>query len=1012
MEGMRIRLGFLWVVALTCRAAFADSAVVWRHEPTVSLAPDACVEFGRVTSPFATESVLCPDPQGALVIQGATPFPTLLAQTSAHGGLVRYSAGVPSTSIPMPFMAQPLAARQLADGSTAILSVDLELQPSSSGLFRAHLSLMDIQGALRWTIPIGGLRTQSDRAARAGFVAELSAGGDLVALVNNGWLQAVRVRRSDGRIEAYAETSGAGLGSEGLVNQPAGIYSSVPFTAWIGQDNVYVANDYALQTLNSTDMQTRAYMPWRDLFADSSIVARAFQPAATSDGLFVLVDRLSAIPPFHDCQLLRVSATVQVVWDTLISDCTADGFLEMAGPERLVFTGHKSGPVQIMAIADVQAGAIEREIPLTAIPKRLASTGSVAAYLSQGPEVGQVQVTGLRLADGAQLYRQGFDFPSDVDESFPARAQLPNLISDGTSVFAVQYGRSDRFRSLGFVAHVIDANTGAASDPIEPNNIDVSADVSILGRSGKGLILGTTLTPKLPWQGRIEGVDGATGERIWARNVAAQSPDSFPNFQVNDQRVLIAEGERLTAPERWRLRAQVVDALTGADVFLDTRELSPPPPTFSSTSFLGVTLTPENYLIYAASNSGGMHAIGLAPSGQPAWDVVHADVSVLTRTDRGRQLVVINPTPGEASLAAVNAVDGSLIQLGAWQGDASINVASDVGVDHRDLWMITVRRNPSGVYIFTVQRRTPGHGLVWSREIVSTTPNPAIVFANAEMEDGSLAFTLRNVLSSSSNTVARTLRLDGATGATVWDQSQSFAPRTSTGCRQFSMASNGDLLCAESYGEVALEFSAVANAQTYVRRMNPTTGELRGVHWLAIESDTLRGLFREDGPSTRSFRAEGELGFAFTGPAAGARPYTTAAVGRIREPIDSISGDLRVTGAPAANGARFRLHNESNALAADVQWTVDVSGQGAIESIDCSPEMMAGAQIRVYGARGAFDLEPGATTECVVHWLQSVPGEMRKASLYAWPAFDYLDRDPGNNVAVAVGAELFMDDFE
>ena len=106
------------------------------------------------------------------------------------------------------------------------------------------------------------------------------------------------------------------------------------------------------------------------------------------------------------------------------------------------------------------------------------------------------------------------------------------------------------------------------------------------------------------------------------------------------------------------------------------------------------------------------------------------------------------------------------------------------------------------------------------------------------------------------------------------------------------------------------------------------------------------------------------------------------------------------------------MHNESNALAADVQWTVDVSGQGAIESIDCSPEMMAGAQIRVYGARGAFDLEPGATTECVVHWLQSVPGEMRKASLYAWPAFDYLDRDPGNNVAVAVGAELFMDDFE
>jgi len=119
-----------------------------------------------------------------------------------------------------------------------------------------------------------------------------------------------------------------------------------------------------------------------------------------------------------------------------------------------------------------------------------------------------------------------------------------------------------------------------------------------------------------------------------------------------------------------------------------------------------------------------------------------------------------------------------------------------------------------------------------------------------------------------------------------------------------------------------------------------------------------------------------------------------------------------ITSAPAAGGTRFRLRNDSTSVATDVHWTIDASGHSAIESMDCSAIMLAGAQIRVYGARGKFDLEPGATAECIVRWLQSVPGDMRKASLYAWPAFDYLDRNPRNNVASTLGSEMFTDGFE
>ena len=996
-----VRLIF-WLLAVTSTSAFADDAIVWRIEPKVWSAPDACIGFGQVYT--ASEEELCPDAQGALVIEGAQPFPTLLAQSSARGGLVRFSAGANTVAIAMPFMSQPLAARQLADGSTAILSVELELFSSALGLFRAHLSLINGAGEMRWTVPIGGMRTQADRDARSGFVAELSPGGDLIALVNNGQLRAVRVRRSDGRIEAHVEAAGSGVGSAplGLVAKPAGIYSSVPFVAWVGQNDLHVAYAYGLHSLDASTLQPNGFVRWADALADQSLVARAFAPADNLDQLFLLTFAPSTTLAQYNCNLWRVSVTGQVLWNTLVPNCQADGLLEKVGSERLAFTGQRGDFAHFLAVADTQTGVIQNVIPLDDSPQRLATTATTAAYISADPKNDRFQVTGVRLVDGARAYRHSFDFQVDDESTFPPASLTPNLISNGTDTIAVHYGRSKNFRSLGFVARAIAAQTGALHAPIEPVEIEVATDVSMLGRSGNGLILSTALLG----QRRIERVDSATGARIWGRDIPAGSP-SGTITQVNDQRILVVESERLLEPERWRIKALVIDALTGADIFSDVRELSGPPGTFAASIF-AVTLTADNQVLYSASRSlFGMHVVGLAANGQLAWDVVHADGYLLTRTEKGRQLVV-HGVFGEQRLAALDPLDGSFIDLGPWSSGETIYPPRDVGAE--DLWLVSVRRI-QGATIFTVQRRKP-EGVVWSREFVFTSPNSAVLLGSADLGDGTLALSLRNLRSGAPSTIARTLRLNGLTGATIWDRTDLHPAATSTGCREFALDANGDILCAESYGKSALEMSGVANAQTYLRRMSASTGDLLGVHWLAVESEMLRGLFRQTGPSTRIFRVLGPSGFAFNGPAVGARPYTTGTVGRIRQPVIGATGDLLVTSGPAARGTRFRLRNDSDLRAINVHWTLDVSQNSAFDSIDCSPGMLTGAQFRSFGAQGTLDLEPGEITECTVRWGPSVSAEMREASLYAWPDFDYLDRDPRNNVATALGWELFTDGFE
>jgi outer membrane protein assembly factor BamB len=992
-------------------AAVAASPVAWSRVPTMLQFPDACIGFGRSYPPIYIPSDICPDPQGSLLVRSATPVPGLLLQTSARGRLMRVGGTSPADSsvVDEAFMSQAMSARELRDGTTLVMSAEVTSGYPLHAYIRPSLSLFDQNGEAQWTVPISGMLEMSSRDGRAGFVAELSPGGDLIAIVQTDLLTAVRVRRSDGRVEARTVLPAPVLATRSLPTKTAtksdSAYSSVPFQAWFGPGGLHIVTTYRWLRLDPVTLTVRSIEIWPDLLQETQLQPTAIAAIEGSDDVL-----LWAYGPYvngdeRNCTLLRTAFSGEPIWSTVIDECQPEPLLELSGAQRWVSAAIRYAPFgRELLVGDLGTGAVEREIAVTDQPRRLASTASTVAYLAYG-EAG-LALHGVDLNTGTQTYRHALDFPADSQLPNPTPSLIPALAAHGGDSFVVHSGRSHDFKSLGFIAHVIDAESGATRQQLEPGPAPNTTQLTIVAHSSDGLTLDIHPSSGADWPRRIERVRTVTGEPLWSKELSAIWDRSSAMVVANDQYVLIVELRRLAAPERRQVHAVLLEAQTGTTVYSVQRELTP----LSPNSNFQVSLTPEGNVLMLAQSSPGLRAIALDLTGGEAWQADFADIWLVARTDQDRWLLrYVNA--GTEKLGILSGTDGSLQDLGAFDANQSVHAAIEIGGDGKELWLLSSRVQ-AGQQVFSVQRRRINEGTLWTHETIFPTNATVLLLASATMPDQDLVYQLRSIQTLSTSVIGRTLRLDGVTGVALWDQIDNIARGVSTGCRAIVPAANGDVLCVESYGQATTAMSGVDPALTYVRRLDAATGELKGVHWLSIESDALRGLLRGDGPSTRIFLATGNSGFAYSGPAPGERAFTIGAAGWFDSPTLEALGDVSVTSTPDPGGFGFSIRNNSAARAEGVRWAIDSHENAALDTLVCTDGMLSGALVRPYGAQGVLDLGPGESAQCMARWLSSVPPAQRKTMVFAWPAYGYLDADPMNNVSQSLGEALFADGYE
>lgn len=991
--------------------AGASAPVVWLHTPTILQAPDACIGFGRLDSPFYTPSEICPDPQGSLLIQSQAAQPGVLLQSSSRGRLMRVggASAADTATIDGAFMSQALSARELSDGDTLVMSADLNASLTRNGRFRPALSLLDPTGVPRWSVPLSALQSMSSRDGRAGFVAELSPGGDLIAVLQTEVLTAARVRRSDGRVEARAVLAAPVLvtrSASPLAPPSSGAaYSSVPFHAWLGAAGLHVLTTYRWLTLDPVTLAVRSNLVWQERLQDLLLYPAAVAAIEDGDDAALLTYGPFASPEIQNCTLLRLRYPGEVLWTTTSEDCAPERMLEPVGSSGLVFPVLRRNPLQYMLLlADIENGAIERQLAVTDRPRRLASTPTTAAYLAQG-EAG-LALHGVDLATGAHLFQTEFEFPADSQLPYPVESLVPNLATHGGSSFVVHAGRSRDFESLGFIAEVVDAQSGSLRQRLDPVPMAITTAVSIVADSGDSLILSSRATDGAEWPRRIESVAVVTGERRWSMDANAIWDRSSAQVLANDQQVLVVEQRRLVEPDRWQLHMKLLDAESGALVYAVSRVFDAP----SWNSSIGVSLIADGSVVVLVRTSAGVQALGLDGSGNMAWQADLPDILPIARTDRGRWLLSY-VSAGVQQLGLLSGADGSITSLGAFDPNQSVHAAIETGTGSSEILLFS-SRSAGGQHVFSAQRRRADQGLSWNHESAFPGNPVVLLLASALLPDQDLVYELRSNRTLSAPAIRRTLRLDGASGALRWEQVEQLDTEVSAGCRAFLTAANGDLLCVEAYGRTASSMSGVDPALTYVRRLDALTGAQIGVHWISIESDALRGLLRGDGPSTRIFRALANEGFAFNGPAPGERAFTTGSVGWIDRPARQATGDVSVSTTPGREGFGFSIRNDSTAAADGIRWALDASDNAGIDSLNCAGNALAGATLKPYAAQGTLDLAAGEAVQCELRWLTSVPAAQRKATVYAWPGYDYLDTDAGNNVSVSLGEVLFADGYE
>lgn len=993
---MMFRLYVLVAWVLAASQACASDAIAWRAAPQVNHTPDPCLSWADI------DDSRCPEPQSSVLIEGGQPFPSLLLQTSAAGGLAWMApdGSIRSTLSAQRHMAQAMAARQLDDGSTLLMTVDLIAQ-GNPGRSRPHVSLVGADGQLRWTVPLGGFLAMQDRDSLAGAVFESAPAGDLYAVVSGDKMRIVRLRRSDGQVQASRTwQAGSTPQARALPDQTAGVYTSQPFAAWLGPSGLHVVTLQGWLRMDA-DLGAPVYTPWIERLSSGTVV-RAFQPQPGSDEVYLVSNAPGVGAAASACRLTRLPPSGQSIWQTSIDGCSAERVLERSGAGRLVFAGTREGAGPTLFVADETNGALSLQLPLPNRAVRLAATATRVAYLAPPADLGLARVRGIDIDTGAPVFEHDFPMALRYAGQTLPDAMVPQLGSNGSDAFVLHQGLFRPELPALFAAHVINANTGALGADIAPATIAVPTEASVLAHTSAGVLQVTRDLGVTPPTRKLVLHATASGAVLWERTIDSDWARAFvPNVNANALYTLLFSDEQIGgSPGQRRVRLQLIDNSTGADAYIDERVLQDAVPRQASLIHL---LTADGHVVYLIGN----RMLTFAPDGQLVRDQTRADLLVAGGSDGGR---IIANNAGEMLL--FDPVDGSSRTLGPLGAQYPF-LMLDTGAGSEDLWTLT-RSRVGENYRHVVTRRRPGLGVVWTQSIDVPTTGIVYVFATAKPAGGDLVLELRTDISETLSHQRRLVRLRGSDGAIRWERTEPLAAGLSTGCRKLMPVSGGDLLCIDTQTRTATSTTLLGEDPmlAFVRRFDGDSGDPLGVHWISIESEAMRAALVGDGLATRSYTVADAQGFAYVGPVPGARALTFTEIGAIRVPTTTATGDIALVVQTSRDGFRMEIRNSSAMTADAVRWGIDASDSGALDSFDCSTGMLAGADLRPHAARGSVSIAAGGSAYCDVRWRASAPITLRNALVFAQPDYDFLDSDAGNNLVRSVGDRVYASGFE
>lgn len=998
-----MRLLILCAFLLLGTTVHADSpARLWRATGMLQQAPTACVPF---RDGVGLEASQCPESSGLVRVQAPAGEASFLVQISRHGGLGWFGLDGQALTHALEQvrqLKQPLHALKLANGEFAVLAVDRDTA-NPSGNYKSFLLLMTTDLQIKWVSPIGSVVQFGKRDELSGQVLE-SNNGDLIVVLRDQRPFLAQLRRDDGSLRRKRSwpatlTTLPTRGAEKTL--PPSTSRTAPFRAWIYQGTLNLVTGYGWQRLSLPALDEVELQLWRDVLQTEQVPA-AVQPSSAGDSVFVLFQELDAGNLATLCGLARIEHFAVVGWRSQVPNCnTLLQQLAVASDATLVFTAWESSSARRVAVIDATTGTLSQSFNLADFPYRLGATATHLGWLVYDPGSQKLRLRTAELSSGIGATSLPLSYPMDTSSGSPSPTgtSIPLIDSVANDSFLVYAGRHapGLFGLPYLVTHVsasaaaIQSEVAAPTAPVPMANAIVAADATntIRARSSSD--------SPAPWL--IEAVATASGEMQWQRQFATVADQVV----VGQDQIVFAHHLRPPGTEAWRIALTAMDRATGNEIYAVEQTLAANGPDYHFPLLALGAGSATLSLVYWVGNGTQVRTID--GTGQVIGEHFVPQIQFGDIVNGYGLGVITQPLQSYALDLAENSPK-TLPNL-AIQGRRYLAIADGT----RDILHLGLRGSaPRLLQVNRLHIGADAGSLVWQRELSFGTASQITIRSQQLLASGHLLVQLwaRDASTSYSEIVLVKLRLSD--GSVEW-QSARRMPAWSfdAGCRAIVDTPSPDILCIERSSTLISSFGRWLGA---VRRVDAASGVERGVHWISIGSDALRGVLNEDGLTSLSFQAIPGAGFAYSDSMPGASPMQASETGVYRLPAVVGSGNVRIAGGFAPSGFTLRVINDGATPASQVRWRVDLTQLGHLDTAVCEGAASNVMQVKPYGASGIADIAAGGELTCNLAWENLGTPDTLTADAYAWPAYDYLDTHADDNFITRNFAQVFQNGFE
>lgn len=593
------------------------------------------------------------------------------------------------------------------------------------------------------------------------------------------------------------------------------------------------------------------------------------------------------------------------------------------------------------------------------------------------------------------------DYPMDTSSGSPSPTgtRIPLIDSVANGSFLLYAGRHEPGRfGLPYLVTQVSASSAAIQSEIVPPSAPVPMANAIVAADAMSVIRARSSSDSpAPWL--IESVTTATGEMQWQRQFATVADQVV----VGQDRIVFAHHLRPAGAEAWRIALAAVDRASGNEIYAAEQTLSALGPDYHFPLLALGAGSATLSLVYWVGN--GTQTRTIDSTGQVVGEHFVPQIQIGDIVNGYGLGSIAQPFQSYALDLAKN-VPKTLPNL-AIEGRRYLGIADGT----RDILHLGLRA--SGPRLLQINRLHIGAdagSLVWQRELSFGTASQITIRSQQLLASGHLLVQLwaRDASQSYSEIVLVKLRLSD--GLLEWQSARPMpAWSFDAGCRAIADTPSPDILCIERSSTLVSSFGRWLGA---VRRVDAASGTERGVHWISIGSDALRGVLNEDGLTSLSLHAIPGAGFAYSDSMPGASPMQASETGVYRLPTIVGTGNIRLAGGFAPNGFTLRVINDSATTASQVRWRVDLTQLGHLDAAVCEGALSNVMQVDSHGASGITDIAAGGELLCTLAWEDLGSYDTLTAEAYAWPAYDYLDTNADDNFIVRSHAQVFENGFE